>query len=87
MSDLHHVIVPLTPRELAYLQERAAELDVAPGRVFQMALRIYQLWQRYPELASELERLMDAETGPSPGCGGDDDPTPPRLDRRETDQG
>lgn len=61
--------VPLSERESVYLQSRADILDVEPGRVLQQALRIYQLWQRYPQLGTRMEELMDAETGPSPGCG------------------
>ena len=64
--------VPLTEREDAYLRERAGFEETQEGRVLQRALRIYQLWQRYPALATELERLMDAETGPSLGCGGEE---------------
>lgn len=63
------VDVPLSEREAAYLQERAASLNAAPGRVLVQALRIYQLWQLYPDLAEKLEKLMDAETSRSPGCG------------------
>jgi hypothetical protein len=72
MTALVSIEVPLSERERAYLDELARKDGLPPGRVLLAALRLYQLWLRYPQLKTRLYELQDAECPGRGGCMGDD---------------
>lgn len=62
----------LPTRERDYVEKRAISLDTSQSHVIKQAVRIYQLWQEFPQLGEEFIRLKEAAVGKSPGCGSDE---------------